>query len=202
MNATKPTKKGVCLLLIDVINALEFPGSQGLARAAARVAPKIEALAHRAREAGVPVVYVNDNFGQWRSDFNTTVRECAKPEHPGSAVSERLRPHQGDYFVLKAQHSGFYSTPLDLLLDHLGTHTLVMTGFAANLCVAFTANDAHMRGFNLVVPRDCTASNTAKLTQAALLHVGQALHADTSASAALRFERLARNKRKARGQTF
>lgn len=193
---------GVCLLLIDVINAFDFPGSSGLARAAAGAALRIDALAARARKQDVPVVYVNDNFGRWRSNFEELVHECIDPRHPGSAVSERLRPHDGDYFVLKPQHSGFYSTPLDLLLEHLGTHTLVMAGFAANLCVVFTANDAHMRGYNLVVARDCVASNTPVLTRDALRHMHGALGAEVPLSAKISFPTLRRRQRRGRRQPF
>src|SRR3954451_15292655 len=95
----------LALLLIDVINHLDFPGSEPLVAAATRVAPNIERLARRAREARVPVIYVNDNFGQWRSDFRATVEECTAAGKPGRAVGLRLRPHDGDYFVLKPRHS-------------------------------------------------------------------------------------------------
>jgi nicotinamidase-related amidase len=176
-----------CLLLVDVINGFDFPGSGPLVRAAERAAPRIEQLSARAREAGIPVIYVNDNFHRWRSDFSATVDACTRPDQPGKRVSERLRPHPHDYFVLKPQHSGFYSTTLELLLEHLGAMELVIVGFATNLCVLFTANDAHMRGYRVVVPLDCTASNTAALTRSALAHVKTALGGRTPPSSAVRF---------------
>ncbi|WP_394834572.1 cysteine hydrolase [Pendulispora rubella] len=176
------TKRGVALLLIDVINGFDFEGSEGLVAAAIPAALCIEALARRARRLGVPVVYVNDNFGQWRSNFEATVQECTKRTQPGHAVVARLRPRRGDYFVLKPRHSGFFYTPLPLLLEHLGVDTLVLTGFATNLCVLFTANDAHMLGYHVRIPADCTASNTAGLTRAALAQVREALRADVRSS--------------------
>ncbi|CAN5891170.1 cysteine hydrolase [soil metagenome] len=196
------SRRGVGLVLIDVINGFDFEGAEAIARAATRVAPCIEELARRARAEKVPVIYVNDNFGRWRSDFRATVRECTRPKYLGSGIAERLRPAEGDYFVLKPQHSGFYSTALELLLDELHVHTVVLTGFAANLCVLFTANDAHMRGYNVVVPSDCTASNSAALTRATLLHVSDALHGSVLPSPKLRFGALAAERRKPRGQTF
>jgi nicotinamidase-related amidase len=169
--------KKTVVILVDVINAFDFPGCEGLVRAASRAAPKIEALAARARAARVPVVYVNDNFGRWRSDFASTVESCMAPNQPGRHVTARLRPSDTDYFVLKPQHSGFYCTTLEPLLRHLGAESLVLTGFATNLCVLFTANDAYMRGYRLIVPADCTASNTSALTHAALEHMSTALNA-------------------------
>lgn len=174
---------------MDVINSFDFPGSEPLARAAEKAAPCIEHLSARAREAGVPVIYVNDNFQRWRADFAATVDACTRPDQPGKRVSERLRPHAHDYFVLKPQHSGFYCTTLELLLEHLGARELVIVGFATNLCVLFTANDAYMRGYEVVVPLDCTASNTAALTRVALGHVKTALGGRTPRSTAVRFKR-------------
>jgi nicotinamidase-related amidase len=195
-------KGGVSVVLVDVINGFDFEGSAGLVRAATRAAPAIERLATRARAKGVPVIYVNDNFGRWRSDFTSTLKGCTQPDQPGRFVAARLRPHEEDYFVLKPQHSGFYSTTLDLLLGYLGTHTLVLAGFATNLCVAFTANDAHMRGYHLFVPPDCTASNTPALTRAAIAHVKTALGADVRRSPGIDFARTGHRVKKERGQPF
>lgn len=161
----------VALLCIDVINAFDFEGCEALVAAAGDAAPRIKALQQRARETKVPVVYVNDNFGQWRSDFHQTVEACCDRSRPGHAVSERLRPVESDYFVLKPRHSGFFCTPLELLLQSLEVRRLVLVGFATNICVLFTASDAHMRGYEVVVPSDCTASNSPQLTQQALDHM-------------------------------
>jgi nicotinamidase-related amidase len=202
--ARASSKPGVALVLVDVINGFDFPGSKALVAAASRAAPRIETLAARARASGVPVIYVNDNFGKWRSDFEATVRAFTADDQPPPvrAIAERLRPRPSDYFVLKPQHSGFFGTSLDLLLEHLGARTLVIAGFAANLCVLFTANDAHMRGFHLAVPSDCTAANTPALTRATLAHVRIALGGATPAAARLDFAALGRRAKKPRGQPF
>jgi len=189
------------VLLIDVINAFDFKGSKGIVNAAERAAPKIERLVERARALAVPVIYVNDNFGQWRSDFRSTVHACAQPDRAGWRIVRRLRPREDDYFVLKPQHSAFYCTVLELLLEDLGTRTLVVAGFAANFCVLFTANDAHMRGFRLVVPADCTAANTPALTRDALRHI-EALGGTVTESTRVDFDRLATRSRKPRRSPF
>lgn len=158
----------VALLLIDVVNAFDFAGSQGLVEAAGRAAPRILALRERAHLAGVPVIYTNDNFGQWRSDFRATISACSLPAKPGHQVTRLLVPSERDYFVLKPRHSAFYCTALDVLLERLEARTLILAGFATNICVLYTANDAHMRNYDVVVPRDCTASNSHELTNQAL----------------------------------
>ena len=180
----------LALLLIDVINDFDCPGAEGLIAEASRAAPRIAALAQRARQIGAPVIYVNDNFGHWRSDFHATVARCSAPQRPGAALVQRLAPTLSDFFVLKPMHSGFFHTPLELLLDELGSQVLVLCGFATNSCVAFTAHDAHMRGFSLVVPEDTTAANTPALCTAALQHLATTVHADTRNSEALRLEEL------------
>jgi nicotinamidase-related amidase len=180
--AMKRKARGRALVLVDTINGFDFEGSEGLVREAERAAERIEALARRARAVAVPVIYVNDNFGRWRSDFRATIEACTAPGQPGRDVSRRLRPEPDDYFVLKPMHSAFYATPFELLLDHLDVGTLILTGFAADLCVLFTAHDAHMRGLRLVVPSDCTAANSPSLTERALLHLREALSASIEQS--------------------
>jgi nicotinamidase-related amidase len=148
------------VLLIDVINDLDFPGAEGLIARAERMAPRLAALAARARAHDVPVIYVNDNFGQWRSDFRQTVAHCTRRASPGRRLSRRLRPTARDYFVLKPKHSGFYDTTLDTLLKALHTRRVIVAGVAGNICVLFTANDAYMRELRIIAPADCIASNT------------------------------------------
>src|SRR3954447_22742805 len=141
LHGNAPDKADVAIVLIDVINDLEFPEGDQLLRYAVPMAERIARLKEQAGRAGVPVIYVNDNFGRWRSDFNAQVEHCMNDGVPGKAVVERLRPEEDDYFVLKPKHSGFFSTTLDILLDYLGARTVILTGIAGNICVLFTAND-------------------------------------------------------------
>jgi nicotinamidase-related amidase len=177
------------LLLVDVINDFDFDGAKKLIRPALEAARRIASLEARARAAGIPCLYVNDNFGRWRSDFRQQVAHCTREGCLGRPIAEMLRPAEDDYFVLKPMHSGFYSTTLEVLLRELGTRRLVITGFAAEICVLYTANDAHMRGFEVVVPEDCVASETPARKRFALEHVARVLGADTSPSVRLRFKR-------------
>ena len=178
---------GTALLLIDVINDLAFDGSETLVAHAEAMAPRLAALKRRAVAAGVPVIYVNDNFGRWRSDFRQTVAHCTARSSPGRAVSKRLRPRANDYFVLKPKHSGFYDTTLDTLLDALGIRRVVVTGLAGNICVLFTANDAYMREFKLYAPADCVASNTTADNEYALRQIAVVLKGTVTPSTQLQF---------------
>src|SRR5207244_2744972 len=141
---------------------------------------------------GVPVIYVNDNFGRWRSNFKVQVEHCLRDGVRGKPIVELLRPGEDDYFVLKPKHSGFFSTTLAILLEYLGARAVVLTGMAANICVLFTANDAYMRDLHLAVPCDCVASNTAEETGHALDQMRQVLKADTRPSTELSLQALAR----------
>jgi nicotinamidase-related amidase len=152
---------GTALLLIDVINDLAFDGSEELVAQAESMARPLARLKRRATAAGVPTIYINDNFGQWRSDFRRTVAHCTARSSPGHRVSTRLRPTTRDYFVLKPKHSGFFDTTLDTLLETLGIRRVILTGMAGNICVLFTANDAYMREYKILAPADCIVSNTA-----------------------------------------
>jgi nicotinamidase-related amidase len=188
LHGSAPDKSDVALLLIDVINDLEFPEGDQLLRYALPMARNIAALKDRAKREGVPVVYVNDNFGRWRSDLNAQVEHCLRDGVRGKPVAELLRPGEDDYFVLKPKHSGFFSTTLETLLEYLGVRAVVLTGMAANICVLFTANDAYMRDLHLFVPGDCVASNTEEENRHALEQMAKVLKADTRPSAEVSFK--------------
>lgn len=180
------------LLLVDVINAFDFPGAPSMLRRAKGAATRVAALAARARKAGVPVVYVNDNFGKWRSDFRTLVDRCMDATSPGHEIARTLSPMPSDYFVLKPMNSGFYSTVLETLLRFLGVERVVLAGFATDNCVLFTAHDAHMRGYELFVPRDCSTGTTPDGHSRALLQMRRHLRARTVAGRSLDLQALAR----------
>ncbi|HEV3469405.1 MAG TPA: isochorismatase family cysteine hydrolase [Pyrinomonadaceae bacterium] len=190
LHGNVPDKAEVALLLIDVINDLEFDSGEELLRHALPMAERLAALKRRAKEAGVPVIYVNDNFGKWQSDFKKILTHCLESDVRGRPVAELLRPDEDDYFVLKPKHSGFFSTTLDILLDYLGVKTLILTGLTGDICVLFTAHDAYMRDFNLVIPSDCVASNDPEENRYTLEKMARLLKADTRPSAEIDFDEL------------
>ncbi|MDR3638727.1 MAG: cysteine hydrolase [Isosphaeraceae bacterium] len=199
LHGNAPDKSAVALLLIDVINDLAFEEGEQLLRFALPMAERIARLKRNAREAEVPVIYVNDNFGRWRSNVHALVEHCLNDDVRGRPLVERLRPEEEDYFVLKPKHSAFFSTTLDLLLEYLQVETVVLTGLAANICVLFTANDAYMRDFRLVVPRDAVASNTEEENLHALELMRTVLKADTRSSNDLDWAELKRTTECRRG---
>lgn len=196
LHGSAPDKCETALLIVDVINDLQFPEAKQLLRHVPSMARKILALKERAKKAGIPVVYVNDNFGRWRSDLPSLVEHCL--EGPAHEMVDLLRPERNDYFVLKPKHSGFFSSTLETLLRYLGTRDLIITGIAGNYCVLFTANDAYMRDYSLTVPSDCVISNTASENRDALKLMRHYLHADTRPAAKIRLGRC--KKKKAAGQ--
>jgi len=185
LHGNAPDKAAAALLLIDVINDLDFPEGEQLLRHALPMARNILELKRRARESGIPAIYVNDNFGRWQSNFRAQVEHCLEDGVTGRPIVQLLAPDEDDYFVLKPKHSGFFSTTLDILLEYLRAETLIITGIAANICVLFTANDAYMRDFGLFVPGDCVASNTEDENRHALEQMERVLKAETRASTEL-----------------
>ena len=184
------TKSPVVLLLIDVINPLDFPNAEALLKQALPMAERIATLKAKARKHGIPTIYINDNFGRWRSDFQSQVDACLEPDVLGRPIAERLKPDHDDYFILKPMHSGFYLTPLELLLDRLEAETLIVTGMATNICVFFTANDAHMRGYRILAPRDCCAAETDADHDVTLEQLKKVMSADIRPSAEIDFAEL------------
>ncbi len=183
------------LLIIDMLNPLDFPGSKKLLVQAKPIAQTISRLKERAQKSGIPVLYVNDNFGQWRSEWSEVYKACSSEDSMGRELATALKPNDEDYFILKPKHSGFYSTTLEILLRQLGTRHLIMTGVATDICVLFTAHDAHMREYEITVPRDCVAANTKRQTEVALEQMRIAFGVNTPFSKNIKFSKTLRQKR-------
>jgi len=186
----EPEQSQVALVLIDVINGFAFEGSDGLVAAARRAAPKILALRERAHAAGVPVVYVNRSFGH--ADFGATVAACSETDQPGHNVARMLAPTENDQLLLKPDHSAFSCADFAPLLTSLGARKLVLAGFPTDVCLVPTVDDAHTRGYEVLVPADCTAASSSELTERALERVQATANARTDDSlevdlAALRY---------------
>ena len=173
---------------------MEFDGAEPMLPRAVRMARAIAALKRRTTAAGLPTIYVNDNFGRWRSDFRRLVAHCLEDGVRGEPVVQLLVPDEDDYFVLKPKHSGFYNTTLDLLLEHLQVETLIITGMATDVCVLFTAADAYIRDLRIVVPSDCVTALTPKAHRAALQQMKRALKARVVTSRRIEPRRLTRRR--------
>ncbi|KAB7619584.1 cysteine hydrolase [Alkalilimnicola sp. S0819] len=174
-----PHSSRTVLLLIDVINDLAFPGGEELLTNARPMADALASLKRAARERDLPVVYLNDNFGQWRSDFREVVKHALREDSPGAPMVRALLPEPDDYFVLKPRHSGFFGTTLETLLHYLGARRLVLGGLTTDMCVLFTAVDAYIRDYALRIPADCSACVRQRDHEAAITYLRDTLKADT-----------------------
>jgi len=190
LNGNVPDDSPVVVVVIDVINDLEFPGGEELEGPAVEMARRLCPLLDRARKAGVSVIYANDNFGKWRSDFRALLDHCLNDDVRGRRVVEQLRPGADDYFILKPKHSAFFATALDTLLSYLKARTLILAGLATDSCVLATATDADMRDLHVVVAQDCVAAMTAERHERALAHLRETLDVRTTDGADIDFDSL------------
>ena len=160
LHGNAPDHAGAVLLLVDVINDLDFPQNEYLVSRCMPLARRIRELKDRCREAGIPVIYGNDNRGKWRSDLETVINQAQREGAPGRDFVRTLVPGPDDYVALKPKHSVFLGTPLDLLLESIGAHTIILAGLTTNACVLVSAGELYVRGFRLFVPRDCVEALT------------------------------------------
>ncbi|MEJ8852472.1 isochorismatase family cysteine hydrolase [Variovorax rhizosphaerae] len=190
-NASKQLARGApvghtALIIMDMISCWDFPDADKLQRFARRITHCIARLAGRCRRSDVPVIYANDNRGRWRSDFPKLVDLSLQCGGAAAEITRTLAPADDDYFVLKPMHSAFYGTPLHLLLTHLNVQRLIITGVSSDQCVMTTVAEARMRTLDVVVPRDCVASQSTRCNEVALRQFADVHRIATTPSARLR----------------
>jgi nicotinamidase-related amidase len=187
---TRPSPVPVALLLVDVLTTFQFPDGEQILEGALKMRDALVRLKARAREVGIPVLYVNDNFGDWRSEKQILLGRCL--EAKGGEFVRPLMPDSEDYFVLKPMHSGFYMTPLEVLLRHLQIETLILTGLTSASCLTVTAHDANMRGFDIYIPPDCSCARNAEEHQQALGQLEATAGANLTPSTSLKLPNIIR----------
>ncbi|SDC49708.1 Nicotinamidase-related amidase [Terribacillus halophilus] len=164
------------VLFIDVFNNFDFPSGDKLLENTKKILPNWEKLRQKAKENDWPVIFVNDHYGIWQDNFKKIANYCRKEAN--KEIIDSMMPNEDDYFLLKPKHSAFFQTSLPSLLKELGCNHVILAGVAGNICIIFSANDAHMREFKLDVPRNCVASNTKEQNDDALRVIETTLNAN------------------------
>lgn len=185
LHGNAPDSASVALIIIDMINDLEFPEGPDFLEPTLEAADRIAVLKQQAKAVDIPVIYVNDNFGRWRSDFTDVLKHVLNDGVRGQPLAERLKPDADDYWVLKPKNSAFYATTLEILLTYLEVKALILTGISADACVLFTANEAYVRDYKLYVPDDCVVAALPTYTNDALAYMKRVLKADTTPATGL-----------------
>jgi nicotinamidase-related amidase len=184
-----PVGANTAILVLDMISDFDFEDGDKLYPHAVKVAERLSALKPRARAAGVPLIFVNDNFGKWNEDFGAYVDSIRKASEKGRKIVEMIGPDDGEYHIVKPQRSAFYATPLGVLLLTLNVSNLILTGVTTDICVLFTAHDAYMRGFQVQIPSDCTAAVEESYHKSALDFLKRVTDADVRPSTEIKFHK-------------
>ncbi len=190
LHGNAPDRCRAALLIVDMINTLDFPGNEKLVRESVKLGRSIAKLKQRCRETGIPTIYINDNQGKWRSDFAAVIRHCLREGMPGREMVQQVLPGDEDYLVLKPRHSAFYATPLETLLQYMEVERLILTGISSNSCILLTASDAYVRGYQLFIPSDCVAGQDADQHHKSLELMQSNFAADIGDSLSLDLRRL------------
>ena len=162
----RKVKPKPALLIVDMFSRFDFPDAKALEASALTAARAIAQLRERFHAVGRPVIYANDNFADWQMDFKELVQVCLGCDGAPALIARLLVPAPGDYFVLKPKHSAFLASPLPILLAKLGCAQLVVTGMAADSCIASTCYDSKAREYDTVVVPEAVAGVGAKKVRA------------------------------------
>jgi nicotinamidase-related amidase len=166
------------LVVIDMLNTYDFEDADTLAESVGAAVPNIRRLLDRARGEDVPVIYVNDNYGDWNSSIQELWDNAMAGEHP--ELVEPIKPPDDVSFVIKARHTIFYGTPLEHLLKSQEIGRLVLTGQVTEQCILYSALDAYVREIEVAVPADAVAHIHENLGGAALDMMQRNMDADVS----------------------
>jgi len=184
-----PDKSKTALLIIDMIQDFSFQDGEQLFKQALPISENINKLKATAEARAIPIIYVNDNFDKWKSNFHILLNHALESEK-GNLIAHSLKPDEKDYFVLKPKHSGFFSSSLDILLQYLEVENLILSGLTTDICILFTANDGYMRDFNIIVPSNCCTAVYKNDHENALMLMQRVLKAETKPWEELDFDEL------------
>jgi nicotinamidase-related amidase len=166
------------LVVVDMLNPYDHEDAGELTKNVEPVVPRIRDLLDRARDAGLQVIYVNDNYGNWNSSAAELAERACDGERPD--LVEPILPPDGAAFVIKARHTIFFETPLGYLVQQEGIGRLILTGQVTEQCILYSALDAYVRHIPVSVPRDAVAHIHEDLAQAALRMMELNMDADLS----------------------
>jgi len=165
------------VLVIDMLNAYRHEDAELLVPNVAEIIDPMVGLISMARERDdVDLIYVNDNYGDFTADHTDIVRSALHGERPD--LVEPIAPDEGALFLQKVRHSAFYASSLDYLLDRREARTLILTGQVTEQCILYTALDAYVRHFPVVVAPDAVAHIDPELRDAALTMMHKNMHAE------------------------
>jgi nicotinamidase-related amidase len=173
------------LIVIDMLNSYEHADAEQLTESVERALPAMERLIGRAADEDVLTIYVNDNFGAWRSNRDELVRSALEGKF--RHLVEPIAPREDTLFVVKARHSIFFQTPLEYLLGQEGVDRVVLIGQVTEQCILYSALDAYIRHLDIAVPRDAVAHIHEHLADASLELMALNMDADVCTADDCRF---------------
>lgn len=158
MKKTKKSETGIYALLItDMLNDFANKGATLEVPAARTIIQPIRKEINKARKAHIPIIYCCDAHKENDPEFKLWPRHAVKGT-AGADVIKQLKPHKEDYVISKTYYSCFYKTSLDKLLKKSGITHLILTGVVTNICILYTTAEAYMRGYKVIIPRNCVAA--------------------------------------------
>lgn len=143
-------------MIIDMLNDFVLKGAPLEVPRAQEIIPRIKEELEKARGAKIPIIYICDAHRRDDPEFKVWPVHAVKGTK-GAQIIKELEPHKNDYIILKTTYSGFYRTRLEGLLKKLRIEELIVTGILTNICVLYTAVDALMRGYQVIIPEGCVA---------------------------------------------
>jgi nicotinamidase-related amidase len=165
---TQPEK--LVLICIDVQR--DFVPTAGSDEAESPVVSTIRGLVRTARQNAIPVVFIRELHNPALTDLGREVDgveglHCIEGT-PGAEFVDDFGPLHNEYQVRKRRYSAFFGTDLDIILRGYGADTVILVGGLTDVCVHYTAVDAHQHDYHFRVVEDAVYASSAPAHTAAL----------------------------------
>ncbi len=167
------------IIVVDMINDF-VTGKLGSAQAQ-RIVPNVANLIKKAREQGIPIIYLRDAHTAADREMDIWGEHAMKGTG-GSEIVPELEPEKTDIVIEKRWYSGFVDTELPSVLKRLGVDTLIILGVSTDICVQNNVGHAYFSGYRTIVPQDCTASIDERAQEQAIKYMKNIYGAEITSS--------------------
>ena len=150
------------LIVIDMVYDFAHPNGLVYYEQNAEILPRIRKVIDKCREEEVLIVFMQHSHRKDKYDKELTMvrKNCIEGTGGDELMPELGYNEKTDYLIKKRRYSSFFGTDLDMVLREHKIENTIICGTKTNCCIRATVHDAYLLNYNVIVPRECVATNS------------------------------------------